>query len=112
MTMIERQQREQYTKIRGLSNEPVAAFGYMERVLSLILAKRRDSTQPEPGVKEKRHAKLYSVRHACKVLGVSYPAFKQWFYKVKIRTVKMHGGYYSVHDTEFVILLPDICHHG
>ena len=29
--------------------------------------------------------KLYPLRDACKVLGVSYPALKQWIYKGKSR---------------------------
>jgi molybdopterin-binding protein len=63
-------------------------------------------------MKEKLHAKLYSVRHACKVLGVSYPAFKQWIYKGKIRTVKTPGGHHRVPETEIDRLLPTVRSHG
>ena len=36
--------------------------------------------------------KLYPLRDACKALGVSYPALKQWIYKGKIKTVKLPAG--------------------
>src|SRR5689334_3507120 len=50
--------------------------------------------------------KLYPVRHACKVLGVSYPALKQWIYKGKIKTVKTPGGHHRIPETEIDRLLP------
>src|SRR5438874_9142648 len=56
--------------------------------------------------------KLYPLRDACKVLGVSYPAFKQWIYKGKIRTVKTPGGHHRVPETEIDRLLPAIRQHG
>ena len=40
--------------------------------------------------------KLYPLRDACKVLGVSYPALKQWIYKGKIHTTKTAGGYHGL----------------
>ena len=43
--------------------------------------------------------KLYPVRHACKVLGVSYPALKQWIYKGKIKTVKTPGGHHRIPES-------------
>lgn len=49
---------------------------------------------------------LYPVRHACKVLGVSYPALKQWIYKGKIKTVKTQGGHHRIPETEIDRLLP------
>ncbi|HEY1526683.1 MAG TPA: helix-turn-helix transcriptional regulator [Candidatus Angelobacter sp.] len=50
--------------------------------------------------------KLYPLRDACKVLGVSYPALKQWIYKGKIKTVKTPGGHHRVPEAEIDRLLP------
>ena len=44
--------------------------------------------------------KLYPLRDACKVLGVSYPALKQWIYKGKIKTVKTPGGHHRIPESE------------
>lgn len=52
--------------------------------------------------------KLYSVRHACTVLGVSYPTLKQWIYKGKIKTVKTPGGHHRVPENEIDRLLPAV----
>jgi molybdopterin-binding protein len=52
--------------------------------------------------------KLYSVRDASKVLGISYPTLKQWIYKRKIRTVKTQGGHHRIAETEIDRLLPAI----
>ena len=49
--------------------------------------------------------KLYLVRDACKVLGVSYPALKQWIYKGKIKTVKTAGGHHRIPESEIDRLL-------
>ena len=49
--------------------------------------------------------KMYPVRHACKVLGVSYPALKQWIYKGKIKTVKTPGGHHRIPQGEIDRLL-------
>jgi len=57
-------------------------------------------------MKADSEAKLYAVRHACKVLGVSYPALKQWIYKGKIKTVKTPGGHHRIPATEIDRLLP------
>jgi len=51
---------------------------------------------------------LYSVRDACKILGISYPALKQWIYKRKVRTIKTPGGHHRVPQSEIDRLLPDI----
>jgi molybdopterin-binding protein len=51
-------------------------------------------------------SKLYPLRDACKVLGVSYPALKQWIYKGKIKTVKTPGGHHRIPETEIDRLLP------
>lgn len=50
--------------------------------------------------------KLYSVRDACKMLGVSYPALKQWIYKGKIKTVTTPGGHHRIPESEVDRLLP------
>ncbi|HEY2393823.1 MAG TPA: helix-turn-helix transcriptional regulator [Candidatus Angelobacter sp.] len=56
--------------------------------------------------------KMYPVRHACKVLGVSYPALKQWIYKGKIKTVKTPGGHHRIPESEIDRLLPAIPQRG
>src|SRR5215471_16349315 len=56
--------------------------------------------------------KLYTLRDACKVLGVSYPALKQWIYKGKIKTVKTPGGHHRIPESEIDRLLPAIPQHG
>jgi len=56
--------------------------------------------------------KLYSLRDACKVLGVSYPALKQWIYKGKIKTVKTPGGHHRIPETEIDRLLPAVPERG
>jgi molybdopterin-binding protein len=57
-------------------------------------------------MKYQSRTKLYPVRDACKVLGVSYPTLKQWIYKGKIKTVKTQGGHHRVPETEIDRLLP------
>jgi molybdopterin-binding protein len=57
-------------------------------------------------------SKLYSVRNACKVLGVSYPALKQWIYKGKIKTVKTPGGHHRIPESEIDRLLPAVPKRG
>ena len=52
--------------------------------------------------------KLYPLRDACKVLGVSYPALKQWIYKGKIKTVKTPGGHHRIPEAEIDRLLPAV----
>lgn len=59
-------------------------------------------------MKEESRPKLYPVRHACKVLGVSYPTLKQWIYKGKIKTVKTQGGHHRIPETEMDRLLPAV----
>jgi len=60
----------------------------------------------KPNVKTKSYPKLHTVRHVCKVLGVSYPALKQWIYKGKIRTLKTPGGHHRIPEAEIHRLLP------
>lgn len=50
--------------------------------------------------------KLYSVRDAAKILGISYPTLKQWIYKGRITTVKTQGGHHRIPETEIDRLLP------
>ena len=50
--------------------------------------------------------RLYPVRDACKMLGVSYPALKQWIYKGKIKTVTTPGGHHRIPESEIDRLLP------
>lgn len=51
--------------------------------------------------------KMYPVREAGNILGVSYPALKQWIYSKKIRTVKTPGGHHRIPESEIDRLLPD-----
>jgi molybdopterin-binding protein len=62
--------------------------------------------QNKPNLKAEPYPKLHTVRHVCKVLGVSYPAVKQWIYKGKIRTVKTPGGHHRIPEAEIHRLLP------
>jgi molybdopterin-binding protein len=59
-------------------------------------------------MRDESRPKLYPVRHACKVLGVSYPTLKQWIYKGKIKTVKTQGGHHRIPETEIDRLLPAV----
>src|SRR5258708_4061434 len=63
-------------------------------------------------MKAEQQPKLYAVRHACKVLGVSYPALKQWIYKGKIKTMKTPGGHHRIPATEIDRLLPALPQRG
>src|SRR5690242_21759319 len=56
--------------------------------------------------------KLYVLRDACKVLGISYPALKQWIYKGKIKTVKTPGGHHRIPESEIDRLLPAVPESG
>lgn len=55
---------------------------------------------------ERSRPKLYPVRDAAKVLGVSYPTLKQWIYKERIKTVKTQGGHHRIPESEIDRLLP------
>ncbi|HWZ44435.1 MAG TPA: TOBE domain-containing protein [Candidatus Saccharimonadales bacterium] len=63
-------------------------------------------------MKAESQPKLYAVRHASKVLGVSYPALKQWIYKGKIKTMKTPGGHHRIPATEIDRLLPALPQRG
>ena len=51
-------------------------------------------------------AKLYTPRDAAQILGVSYPALKQWIYKKKIKTVQTAGGHHRIPESELDRFLP------
>src|SRR5215470_1829800 len=63
-------------------------------------------------MKRKLQTRLLPVRHACQVLGVSYPAFKQWIYKGKIKTVKTPGGHHRIPESEIDRFLPAVSQRG
>ncbi|MBZ5532804.1 MAG: helix-turn-helix transcriptional regulator [Acidobacteriia bacterium] len=63
-------------------------------------------------MKAESEPKFYPVRQACKVLGVSYPALKQWIYKGKIKTTKTPGGHHRIPATEIDRLLPAVPQRG
>lgn len=39
-------------------------------------------------------------RDAARLLGLSYPALKQWIYKGKIQTIRTAGGHYRIAESE------------
>ena len=59
-------------------------------------------------MKARVHAKMHSVRNASKILGVSYPALKQWIYRKKIKTIKTPGGHHRIPESEIDRLLPAV----
>ncbi len=83
-----------------------------------LVGTRKDSrelicrSRPNLYMKTEPNSKMYSVRQACKVLGVSYPAFKQWIYKGKIKTVKTPGGHHRIPEVEIDRLLPGMRQRG
>lgn len=44
--------------------------------------------------------RLMRPRDAARLLGLSYPALKQWIYKGKIPTLKTAGGHYRIAESE------------
>jgi len=48
---------------------------------------------------------LFKPRDASHLLGVSFPALKQWAYKGKLRTVKTPGGHHRIPQSEIDRLL-------
>lgn len=44
--------------------------------------------------------KLFSVREAAQILGISYPTLKLWIYKKKIHTVKTAGGHHRIPESQ------------
>ena len=47
-----------------------------------------------------RHQKLLTPREAAQILGISYPAVKQWIYKKKLKTVQTAGGHHRIPESE------------
>jgi molybdopterin-binding protein len=56
--------------------------------------------------------KLYTPRDAAEVLGISYPAIKQWIYRGKLKTVLTAGGHHRVPESELDKFLAAIRKHG
>jgi len=56
--------------------------------------------------------KLYTPRDTAQVLGISYPAIKQWIYRGKLKTVLTPGGHHRVPESELDKYLASIRKHG
>ena len=56
--------------------------------------------------------KLYTPRDAAQVLGISYPAIKQWIYRGKVKTVLTAGGHHRVPESELDKYLASVRKHG
>jgi molybdopterin-binding protein len=56
--------------------------------------------------------KLYTPRDAAQVLGISYPAIKQWIYRGKLKTVLTAGGHHRVPESELDRYLASVRKHG
>jgi molybdopterin-binding protein len=56
--------------------------------------------------------KLYTPRDAAQVLGISYPALKQWIYRGKLKTVLTAGGHHRVPESELDRYLASVRRHG
>jgi molybdopterin-binding protein len=56
--------------------------------------------------------KLYTPRDAAQVLGISYPAIKQWIYRGKLKTVLTAGGHHRVPESEIDKFLATIRKRG
>lgn len=56
--------------------------------------------------------KLYTPRDAAQVLGISYPAIKQWIYRGKLKTVLTAGGHHRVPESELDRYLASVQKHG
>jgi len=57
-------------------------------------------------------AKLHTPREAAQILGVSYPALKQWIYKKKIKTVQTAGGHHRIPESELDRFFPKKTQNG
>jgi molybdopterin-binding protein len=55
---------------------------------------------------------LHSPRDAARILGISYPALKQWIYKGKIQTSKTAGGHHRIPQSEIDRFLPRVTSEG
>ena len=47
-----------------------------------------------------RRQTLLTPREAAQLLGISYPAVKQWIYKKKLKTVRTAGGHHRIPESE------------
>lgn len=56
--------------------------------------------------------KLYTPRDAAQVLGISYPAIKQWIYRGQLKTVLTAGGHHRVPESELDKYLASVRKHG
>lgn len=56
--------------------------------------------------------KLYTPRDAAQMLGISYPAIKQWIYRGKVKTVLTAGGHHRVPESELDKYLASVRKHG
>lgn len=56
--------------------------------------------------------KLYTPRDAAQVLGISYPAIKQWIYRRKLKTVLTAGGHHRIPESELDKYLASIRKRG
>jgi len=56
--------------------------------------------------------KLYTPRDAAQVLGISYPAIKQWIYRGKLKTVLTAGKHHRVPESEIDKYLASINKRG
>jgi molybdopterin-binding protein len=56
--------------------------------------------------------KLYTPRDAAQVLGISYPAIKQWIYRGKLKTARTAGGHHRIPESEIDRFLASIRQHG
>lgn len=49
---------------------------------------------------------MHTPREAAQILGISYPAIKQWIYNKKIQTVRTAGGHHRIPESEIDRFLP------
>jgi molybdopterin-binding protein len=53
-----------------------------------------------PGANDMAQQTLLTPREAAQLLGISYPAVKQWIYKKKLKTVQTAGGHHRIPESE------------
>ncbi len=51
-------------------------------------------------------SRMHTPREAAQILGISYPAIKQWIYNKKIQTVRTAGGHHRIPESEIDRFLP------
>lgn len=61
---------------------------------------RKSQQAAGPVVGTSDSVRLIRPRDAARLLGLSYPALKQWIYKGKISTIKTAGGHYRIPESE------------